>query len=419
VMCMKFNHRIILLFTFWIVARKNFLDKGVVWAIKGIFKRLILEILWITLLPASTIGHVMGFRVLNVRVEHIGHLALEPDTLLKEYKLGILRQMRWILLAPPNKVANEHLLSYWIPFFKTVRSPYLCSILRIMSKHIFMREDVSRYISRFFEKQDIYEINAEWGERPPLISLSEDDDNWGNQQLLELGVPPGSWFVAIHAREAGFLPKNEVIQSHRNANINNTFLAMQEIIRRGGTCIRMGDSTMTPLKEIPGVIDYPFHRLKSSRLDVVLCAKAKFFLGSTSGLAFVSSIFGVPIAHANMIPVETLGIRYCDLSIPKFLWSNRLNRYLTYKEIFSLGYSSYFFSHQYANAGIRVDENTAEDIQDLAIEMMERLNGSHLESEQEKARQLNYLELFQPDNYSWGAKSKICNDFLTRHRNLL
>jgi hypothetical protein len=51
--------------------------------------------------------------------------------------------------------------------------------------------------------------------------------------------------------------------------------------------------------------------------------------------------------------------------------------------------------------------------------MMDRLNGSYLESESEKALQLSYSDLFQADNYSWGAKSKICNAFLTRHRKLL
>lgn len=416
---MNFHQRVALLSTFWIVFRKHFCDKGMLWAIKGVVKRVSVEALWLALLPAAALGHIMGFRCLNVRVEHVGHLALEPDTLLKEYKLGMLSQKRWILLAPTNKVANDHLLTYWRPWYITVTSPAVCWLLSTISRHWLMQVDVSRYVSTFFGSQDVYAVNAKWGERPPVLSLMEEDIDWGYSKMRDLGVPMGKWFVAVHVREGGFLPHNELIQSHRNASINNTFLAMQEIVRQGGICVRMGDSSMTPLPKMPGVIDYALHPLKSARMDVFLCAKARFFLGSTSGLAFLAAIFGVPIAHANMIPVETLGIRHCDLSIPKMLWSTRLKRYLLFTEIFEKGHSGYFFSHQYLDAGIRVDENDANDILDLVLEMLERLNGLYVETGDDSALQNAYKGIFPSGYYSSGATSKICAAYLRRYRELL
>jgi putative glycosyltransferase (TIGR04372 family) len=279
-----------------------------------------------------------------------------------------------------------------------------------------MKTDVSRYVSTFFDAQDVYAVNTAWGERPPVLSLMEEDIDWGYKKMLDLGVPMGTWFVAVHVREGGFLPHNELIQSHRNASVTNTFLAMQEIVRRGGICVRMGDPSMTPLPKMPGVIDYALHPLKSARMDVFLCAKASFFLGSTSGLAFLASIFGVPIAHANMIPVETLGIRHCDLSIPKKLWSTRLKRYMFFKEIFEEGHSGYFFSHQYVDAGIRVDENDEYDILDLAMEMLDRLNGQYTEAEEDRALQNAYMGIFRSEHYSSGTTSRICSAYLRRNR---
>lgn len=416
---MNLHQQVVRLSTFWIVARKNLRDKGLVWAITGVAKRVIEKILWFVLLPATVLGHVMGFRCLNVRVEHIGHLAVEPDTLLKEARLGEISHKRWILLAPTGQVANDHLLSYWRPWFITVISPAACWLLSIMSRHWLMQLDVSRYVGKYFGTQDVYAVNAHWGGRPPVLSLTEEDIDWGNRKLLELGVPADSWFVAVHVREGGFLPHNEIIQHHRNAHIENTFLAMQEIIKRGGTCIRMGDPSMTPLPSIPGVIDYAVHPLKSARMDVFLCAKARFFLGCTSGLAFLAATFGVPVAHANMIPVETLGIRHCDLSIPKLLWSNRLERHLSFLEVFAQGHSGYFFSQQYGDAGIRVDENSADDIRDLVLEMLDRLDGRYVETNLGHALHTTYMGLFQPGHYSWGATSRICTAFLNCHNKLL
>lgn len=416
---MNLHHRVVRLSTFWVVARKHFRDKGLVWAITGVVKRVITEILWFVLLPATALGHVMGFRCLNVRVEHIGHLAVEPDTLLKETMLGKLFPKRWILLAPTELVSNEHLLSYWRPWFITATSPTACWLLSIMSKHWLMRQDVSRYVGKYFGTQDVYAVNAQWGERPPVLSLTEEDIEWGNRNLLELGVPAGNWFVAVHVREGGFLPHNEIIQHHRNAHVENAFLAMQEIVKRGGMCIRMGDPSMTPLPKMPGVIDYAVHPLKSARMDVLLCAQARFFLGCTSGLAFLAATFGVPVAHANMIPVETLGIRHCDLSIPKLLWDARLERYLSFPEVFELGHSGYFFSQQYADAEIRVDENSADDILGLVMEMLDRLDGRHVETDEGSALHADYIKLFRPGHYSWGATSRICTAFLVRHYELL
>lgn len=406
------------LITYLIMARQRYRERGALWAVSGIARKLGSELLWLITLPGALLGHFLGFRCLNVRTEHIGHLATEPDTLLKELRLGRISARRWILLAPPNRVSNRHLLNYWTPYFTVIAFPWLCSLLEIMSKRIVMKQDVNRYVSKFFGTQDIYPINTLWANRPPILSLTDEDDVWGQEMLGMLGVPNGRWFVAVHVREGGFLPYNEIIQSHRNASIGNAIPAIREIVSCGGVCIRMGDPSMTPLPSMPGVIDYALHPLKSERMDVFLCARARFFFGCTSGLAFVSSAFGVPVAHANMIPVETLGLRHHDLSIPKLLWSKRLGRRLTFNEIFRSEVGGYFFTKQYADADIVVEENSSEDIEGMVMEMMERLAGQFVEHAGDRDLHDQYMALFRPGHYSWGAVSRVGLDFLRRHKSL-
>ena len=401
------------------VANDRFRRNGFLWLIRGFVKRTLLVASWLVMVPISLPLHLIGFRRILIRTEHIGHLSAEFDTFIKEKDLGLIPSRRWFVTAPLTRVSNSHLLDYWRPFVPIISHKAFCAFLDTLSQYFFMREDVSRYISTFFGPQDIYRINKLWDKRSPILSLTERDELWASNALNQLGITSGKWFVCVHVREGGFLPNNELIQSHRNANVACTIPAMQEIVRRGGICVRMGDQNMTPLPPLEGVIDYAHHPLKSDKMDVVLCAKARFFLGCTSGLAFLSAIFGVPIAQANMIPVEALAIRHCDISIPKLLRSNSLGRHLRFDEILKSDIGGYYFSHQYKQAGIYVDENKPEDILELVTEMLDRLDGTFTEHEDDQALHARYMSLFKPGHYSYEACSRVCIGFLRRHRHLL
>ena len=394
-------------------------QRGWGWFFSGIIRRCSLELLRLLFLPIGLIGHLLGYRRLYVQTWHVGHLAADIDTFLKEQRLGCLPARRWFVTAPEKLVANHHLLTYWRGLLPVVSVPFWAFILEWASRRWVMRQDLSRYVSGYFGTQDIYRINRLWGDRPPILRLRTEDEAWAQSELERLGLRKDQWFVCVHVREGSYIPKNETIQSHRNASVANTIPAMEEIVRRGGVCVRMGDPGMTPLPSIPGVIDYARHSMKSGRLDVVLCAKARFFLGCTSGLSFLSTTFGVPVAHANMIPVETLGIRYCDLSIPKLLWSQSLGRYLRFDEILNSKMGGYFFTHQYQRANLRVEENSPEDILDLVSEMLDRLEGRFLETEEDAKLHAAYCSLFKPGHYSYGTNSRVCLGFLRRHRDLM
>jgi len=397
---------------------KRYKKYGAIWVIRGITKRILWEIAWFIMLPISAFGHLLGYRRLVIRIEHIGHLSVQPDTLLKEFKLGLIKKRKWFITAADNRVANQHLLSYWSAYFPIIRKVWKCYLLDALTRRYFMRDDLSKYDSTFFGAQPVYRINNLWGKRSAILTLSNNDISWGRDAFARLGIPEDKWYVCIHVREGGFIPNNEAIQSHRNSNIEKVIPAINEIVKRGGICVRMGDDTMKPLPEMEGVIDYAHHPFKSERMDVVLCAQAKFFLGCTSGLAFLSMIFGVPCAHANMIPVATLGIRYCDLSIPKLVWSEQMNRYLRFDELLGCPEGNFFFTHQYTDAGLIVEENSSEDILELVNEMFQRLGGGEMLSEDEKALLSNYLSLLTPNDYSHLAVSSIGIGFLKKHSGL-
>lgn len=370
-------------------------------------------------MPLTLFMHLAGYRVVKMFTERIGHLAVEPDCLLKEVRLGQLADRKWVLLVPDKRIANQHLLAYWAPYFRLVRSPILAFILGSMSRWWLLRHDMKYCIRAIGQAQRIYQVYADWAERPPLLSLTQDDQQWGEAMLRKLGIPPGAWFVCIHAREGGFSPIDEELHSYRNSDIAALIPAVLDIVRRGGWVVRLGDQSMAPLPALPQTIDYAHHALRSARMDVVLCAKARFILASTSGIALVGTIFGVPCALVNMVPITALGLGSRDLSIPKLHWSLPLGRYLTFAEVFSSVVACGQYSALYQQADIRLEDNSPEDIEELVDEMFAELSGHPQTNPQQLALQQRFQNLMLPKHYSFGGAAKTGAHFLQRHKELL
>lgn len=395
------------------------LGLGVFGILKRLIRKVITVLLSVVFLPISVILFFAGFRRLCIFTDRIGHLAIEPDTLLKAQSLGLIQPRRWFVLAPKHRVANQHLLRYWETYFVVFHSRTACFFLNCLSLWPFMRYDASRFINNSKGTQLVYEINRLWGTKPPILSLSDADKQFADEQLALLGIPRNAWFVCIHAREGGFSPIDEALHCHRNGKIENLVPAIEEITRRGGWVVRLGDPTMVPLKPMSQTIDYAHHPLRSDRLDILLCAKARFILGNTSGLFFVGSVFGVPNALANMIPMPTLGCAYHDLSIPKLLRSEQTKKYLTFKEIMISPISTFRYASLYEQNKIIVEENNPEDILALTVEMLDRLDKKFTETEEDKRLHEKYMSLIEPKHYSYGAASKTSFAFLKRYQHLL
>lgn len=379
-----------------------------------------LAVIWITCLPVTVVLHFAGFRRVTVVTGIIGHLASEVDCFLKARALGELPERRWFILAPANRVANRHLLDYWRRMVPVVSQPVLCALLNGMTCFLLMRYDVSHYLRRERGTQDVYRLNAKWQGRPPVLQLTPDDNAECSRALRALGIPEDAWFVCVHIREPGpSSPHDKVAHSYRDADPRSFIPAMQEIVRRGGWCIRMGNPTMSRLPELRGVIDYAHHPIRSARLDVILCARARFFLGTTSGLFYVSTVFGVPCALANMVPTSVMAPLASDISIPKLLYDERKSRLLRFDEILGSPVGNFLYTKLYTDAGIRIIENTPEDIRELASEMLDRLEGKHVETPEDEELQERFRRLLKPGTYSYGAASRVGTAFLRKYRHLL
>lgn len=377
------------------------------------------EMAWVLLFPFALVGHILGYRRVPVHVARIGHLASEVDAFLKDRTMGNLGQKRWFLLAPPNQISNLALLEYWKDHLPIIPNPWKCAILSAMTKHGLMSQNIKHYVLALRGTASYYSIQAAWGKRPPILTLKPEHRHLGQRVRADLGLPENAWFVAIHAREGGFSPVDEAAHSYRNSSIDRLIPSIQEIHKRGGWAIRMGDPTMSEIPTIAGLIDYAKHPLRSDLMDLILCAECRFFLGNSSGLFLVSTIFGVPCALANMVPASVLGYSGKDISIPKLIWSQEQKRYLSFPEIFTSKISNFRMTKLFEYSALIPEENSAEDILELTREMLDRLEGRWQENQENNVLEEKFKKLLQPGHYGFGASSRIGSAFLKRYESLL
>jgi len=372
-----------------------------------LFLKIIGILIGVTITPLTLIAHALNYRYVNIFTERIGHLALEPDCLIKDSILNQRLPLKWVILAPYGKVANSHLLSYWSTHFIVIRSRVLCYLIYYATLFGIGKINISSYINSPRGSQLAYAINALWDNRPPILSLSEKDLINGHEKLLQLGIPESAWFICIHAREGKYSPIDEPIHQHRNSDIATYIDAINEIISRGGYVIRVGDRNTKQLPKIMGLIDYANSNLKSEMLDVFLLANAKFILGDSSGVALISTVFGVPCALVNMTPITSTGILKKDIVIHK-LYFDQNGCKLSLNDLRRINLANARSSSSYQTQCIEIRDNSPAEILRITIEMFNRLENK---CNDEPLIDTNVSYLIDGD-YSYGTKSWIGEHFL-------
>ncbi len=371
-------------------------------------------------LPARVLSQV-GVRFIDAPVnviEQVGHLAMDFDSYFKDQLLSH-RKVLPVLLCAGRKPVNEALLAHWPRNIRVIRSRWICWLLRPLMSFPEVVDSLSGYCSVLRGAARTYDVQSRWADRAPIFHLSEAEIVRGEAQLRALGIPEGAWFVCVHSREGGYAPGHEWANSYRNTSITDYLEAMRAIVAHGGWCVRVGDPTMRPLDPMPGVVDYARSSSKSDWMDLFLCARCRFFLGNSSGLYGLAGIFGKPSALSNMTP---LGSAYSpfpgDISIPKLMIDSQ-GRMLPLPDAFAGEASELRLAPEFFERGLRQVDNAPQEIAELAIEMMERLDGNVEDESDDVDLQERFRALMLPHHYCWHASARIGRAFLRRHRALL
>jgi putative glycosyltransferase (TIGR04372 family) len=369
-------------------------------------------------LPCALMLKLTPWRFLGVTFPgRIGHLALEVDWFLKKRSLGDFGSIRPILcVRDSNHAPNKALLIVFGQYISVIANPLMIMLIHPLTRFSMLKIELSPADAVY--PADYPRLADAWGDRPPFLILPNDIRVRGERSLREMGLPAGAWFVCVHAREDLYAPIDEGrLKGARNCDIANYEKAVDEIVARGGWCLRMGEPGAKPLKPRAGVVNYHDSQFKSDWMDVFLCANARFFLGNTSGLYAVSVVAGRPCALANMIPAGcAFGFGTRDISIVKHLRDGS-GRNMTFNEMLQMELSRPYYYVE--TDGLTVIENSPDEVRDLAVEMLDVFDGLIEYSQEDADLQSTFRSLLNHRHYSYLSKGRIGRNFLRQNAHLL
>ncbi len=311
-----------------------------------------------------------------------------------------------------------------------VSSQQLCSMyerrMTVSTKNSF----IARFIyapavrrSRFY-----YDANW-WGDvHKPLqqldndkvyLTFTDEECEYGRQLQTRTGLT--DWWVCIHARDSSYLdaydPHNDwEYHNFRDCDIQTYMQAADDIKQQGGQSVRMGAIVDTALLSDSPAIDYAT-RHRSDFGDIWLLAHCRYLLGSCAGVTQVATVFGVPVAIANWTHCEFMTcFRDGDIIIPKGVWHVGEKRFLTLPQILQSGAGRYIRAEQYEKAGLELVDSTADEIAALSTEMLMRLNGDWVDTEEQIAQHGRFQAIINnPEYRCCGSPVRIGAQYLSEH----
>ncbi|MET0219530.1 MAG: TIGR04372 family glycosyltransferase, partial [Tardiphaga sp.] len=186
------------------------------------------------------------------------------------------------------------------------------------------------------------------------------------------GMTDGDWFVCLHVRDAKTRSDTEGVgESIRNASLGTYLDAVRDITARGGWVVRMGGRKVPPLPKMDRVIDYARSEDQVPEMDIHLVRRARMFIGTTSGFAYVASSFGIPTAMVNAL--SSVGLLWStDTRFALKPVHTKDGRMLSLSDVTSERYRWAFPTHESVKrAGLVVSESSSDEILETVREVLE------------------------------------------------
>lgn len=207
---------------------------------------------------------------------------------------------------------------------------------------------------------------------PPETSLPA---RWGTTSsgggFDRMGLNPKS-YVALHIRTPHYKGCDDVSEDNvaRNADPKRYDLAIDSLISKGYSVVRLGDPVPGFIAPRKGYFDYANSRFKSEEMDLALIKNCFFYFGTNSGIFDTAVLLGPPILLVNSTDfIQARPTKTSDIVIFKRVLLKSEARPMPFKEFFQIP-CLYNISESYARI-----ENSSEDIDAAAREMILQLQG--------------------------------------------
>ena len=218
------------------------------------------------------------------------------------------------------------------------------------------------------------------GVRPKPIALPDAVRARGHEQLRAIGVDPEKPFAFFHMRTLNYRGE-QTHHGHRTARIAAYAPSIRRILDAGYQVVRIGEAGLEPADwrlegyfSLPDAL--PGQAPQDRAADLAVLADAAFGTAQNSGPIWVAAAFGTPVLRTNT-PIEHLNLPYNrDLSLFKRYRDTAADRLLRYGEILERRLPAVLRDADFAERGIALVENTADEIDAATGEFLAMLGGA-------------------------------------------
>jgi putative glycosyltransferase (TIGR04372 family) len=323
---------------------------------------------------------------------HIANLSLYPKLELLGW---IPKKLNFVYF---RKSANPSLLNHYKEFYalcqlSELKAGEFESALREIHQSMNAIDTGPNGILDLYSSQNLIEENFAntFGSKKHLLSLLPDVEFRAKVLLDQLGFNSDNWFVTVHMREARNSSK---YRGGDNVNPADYLEAIRYILDEGGSVLRLGDASMTPLSKLglrhKRLLDYAHAPRRDPDIDVFALSKCAFLLGTQSGPASIPNEFGRPIVYTNVVAYGRAH-RYRGFLIPKLIREKKSGRFISLRE--GLG-TSLAWNIRPENEDFERVDNTTLDILEATRTATEQLRKASWDSSALDFRSLDRSPLF-------------------------
>ena len=263
---------------------------------------------------------------------------------------------------------------------------------------------------------------------PISAYLPESKEKEAAGLAAEVGISPEARVVTLHVRQEGFRqsvggrPERDY-QAARNARIETYFKAIDSLVSRGYTVVRVGDTSMTPVSR-QGVVDIATLPQEKSLLELYCLMRSSFFIGCDSGPNDVCNLTNTPSVVVNSAnPIGSYPVRRGNLQILKHVVDGSSGRTLSLAESLTEGYllnmrdsTRYEYidddDDEILQAVLEMEKNLANGPQDTPAQ--QAYHGLLCKAATELRDRVPYIGRYGPDNGFMGD-GRIASFFAERY----
>jgi putative glycosyltransferase (TIGR04372 family) len=362
---------------------------------------------------------VIKIRFGRLYTSRIGHLCFNMDNYLSSRR--VRESNEWGVFGIDKRISNKAIYNFWRQQERILLTKIANPPLDFLNTLI----PTSRLLISW-QKELHPEVSFASASQPNIV-LGQSEEIRGEKLLKSLGITQP--YICLHNRDSAYLDhfgSDGNNHDYRDFDFDDFELGIRRITELGEMAVRLGKKIKSEYKIDNSMFASITGSKRSDFLDFYLIAKSQFFVGGNTGFSVVARLFRKSQLLVNYIPLRLQDLSAWgteSLVVPKKLYKISGKRYLRLSEMVALPYDIHYKGDFFGDLGLRVDNNSQEEIANAIVEMQSRLAGTWHDSEIQKQLQNQFWESVGRERYSKlirdELKIKISSTFLEKNLELI